>query len=176
MRRTIRVPVVAVLTIVAVLGVMVGIGIGQTANSHGGTPTDVYMQTYEVRDEPCAAAGPDGVTVMPQQFSVEEPSHVLALFRFDWVGLTADEVGVSHLELDGTANVEDSWTIAPIGPRLWVAHETLMWTFPNVAPGMTHTVSVYAGVYAPPPPSKAHGDLYAAMENCAMTVFVMPVE
>jgi hypothetical protein len=41
---------------------------------------------------------------------------------------------------------------------------------------MTHTVSVYAGVYEPPPPFKGHGDLYAAMENCAMTVFVMPVE
>ena len=175
MRRTLHL-VLAVATVVGVLGVMVGVGIGQTVSSHGGTPTDVYTQTLgSVNDELCAEVNANGVSAMPLTFEVASPSLVVALFSFHLEGLDRREVAVAHLQLDGSApGVADTWYTAQIR-KVPFAQGTLTWAFANVLPGQ-HTVSVYAAVDAIPGLSAGSSDLVARMQNCALTLFVSPME
>jgi hypothetical protein len=164
MRRTIPLVVTVVAVIVAVLAVMVGVGIGQPTTSHGGTPTDVYMRT-QAAPEPCMEPNADGVTAFPQEFELAANSHVLAYFTFEWTRLDRGEYGLLHLELDGSGPGGDS----EFRPGRIDSNGTVMWSFPNVAPG-PHTVAVYAAVTR----YRGSSDLLAGLENCALTVFVIP--
>jgi hypothetical protein len=176
MRRTISLPVTVVATILVVLAVMVGVGIGQPIFSHGGTPTDVYAQTLgSPNDEACADITVDGVDVMRQQFDVAVPSLVVAEASFDWEGLDHREIGVTHLELDGPGGpIGDTWVTA-LTPTIPVAHTTLTWSWANVQPGQTHTVVVYAAIQ--PMRGRASGgeDLFAVAQDCSLTLFVSPM-
>jgi hypothetical protein len=178
MRRTIPFVVAAVATIVVVLGVMVGVGIGDPTVSDGVmTGAEVHMLGQgSLEDEPCEEVSVDGVGAMPLEFEVAGPSHVLAYFTVTWEGLNLRELGVAHLELDGDGGGQaDTWfrSTAPNFPEAGA----LMWTFPNVQPtepGETHTVTVYAAIQTFPRSSGAPSDLSATMMNCALTVFVIP--
>ena len=173
--------IAVVAAIVAVLAVMFpGLGFGQTSGSHGGVPSDVYMQTQDSSEDVfCADVPADGVTAMPQQFELAGTSHVLAYFTFEWEGLDAREFGVLHLELDGVPSTTSEYEFtAP--HAMFKSNETVngtvMWSFSNVAPG-THTVAVYAAVDDLDPLPGATGqdsDLFANLGNCALTVIVTP--
>jgi hypothetical protein len=163
----------AIITLLALVA-FPGIGIGDPTASHGGPPSDVYMQT-EPAPEPCARVPADGMFAMPQVIELAIPSHVVAYFTFEWSGLNAREFGLLNLVLDGVGpgpNYEFTPTASTVNPN-----GTVMWSFPNVQPG-THTVAVYAAVDDVDPIPGGTGqdsDLFAALENCALTVFVTPV-
>lgn len=166
--------VAVVAAVVAVLAVMGGIGIGQTISSHGGTPSDVYMWTQA---EPCAQVPADGTDAFQQQFEVADPSHVLAYFTFEWAGLNAREFGLLNLLLDGSSGGLPGNYEYRLQDRRFDPNGTVMWSFPDVPSG-AHTVAVYAAVDDVDPIPGAVGqdsDLFAELENCALTVFVIPV-
>jgi hypothetical protein len=164
----------AIITVVALMA-FPSVGIGDPTTSHGGSPSDVYMQT-EPAPEPCAEVPADGTTAMPQDIQLAVPSHVLAYFTFEWSGLDAHEFGLLNLVLDGSGP-GPNYEFTPANPRI-NPNGTVMWSFPNVPPG-THTVAVYAAVDDLDPIPGGSGQdsgLFAALENCALTVFVIPVE
>jgi hypothetical protein len=165
MRRTIPLSVAAVL---AVLALAVGVGIGQPVSSHGGTPSDVFMKTQPAPEACVEDVNPDSVTAFPLQIQVAATSHVLGYFTFEWNGLERGETGQLNLVLDGTGSdsqYDYARTKAPINPN-----GTVMWSFPNVAPG-THTLAVFAWIDQ----TSGNPDLLAGLENCSLTAFVMPV-
>jgi hypothetical protein len=170
MRRTIPFSVAVVVATVAVLGVMVGVGIGQTAGFHGGSPSDVYSLS-ERTPEGCAPIGvnSDGVGFMPLPVEIEEPSHLLAYFSFEWSGLESNEGGQVNPRLDA-ADLEafpSRYTGNATGSFIG---GTVMASFPNVGPG-THTVDVYAAVSAF---GGVHRRLFASLESCVLNVFFIP--
>lgn len=176
MRRTIPRPFVVVASIVTLLGVMAGVGIGQTVSGHGGMPADVYTQTLgSPNDEACAEVNADGMAAMPLEFDVAVPSLVVANASFDWEGLDPAEIGVAHLELDGPAGgpIGDTWFMAT--RKIAVAHGAFTWSWTNVQPGQ-HTVSVYAAVGTVPGRDPGSADLLAVMQNCSLAVFVSPMK
>jgi len=159
------------MTVAAVLVVLVfpGVGIGAPTSSHGGSPSDVYMQTQSA-PESCAEVPPDSLLAFPLDFELDETSHVLAYFTFEWAGLNSHEVGSLNLVLDDVGP-GPTWESTPARPRVHPSG-MVMWSFPNVAPG-AHTVAVYAAVDAIDP-LPGGGEPFGALENCSMTVFVMP--
>jgi hypothetical protein len=163
----------AIVTLLALV-VLPGVGIGDPTVSHGGSPSDVYMRT-EPAPEPCAEVPADGMTAFPQEIEVQVPSHVTAYFTFEWSGLDAREVGLLNVVLDDVGpgpNYEYTPTASRANPN-----GTVSWSYPNVQPGM-HTVGVYAAVDdldRLPGGTGQDGELFAALENCALTVFVVPV-
>ena len=165
MRRTILFIVVAVIAVM----VLPGLGIGQPVAGHGGTPSDVFMQTVGGADT-CMTTNEDGRNGMPQELELADTSHVLAYFTFQWRGIDRGEYGQLQLELDGPSQTyADSYRYVS---RAIQPSETVMWSFPGVTAG-SHTVSVYAAVdqFGPGPNPRLH----AVIENCALTVLVMPV-
>jgi len=158
-----------VAAIVAVLAVMFpGLGIGQTTESHGGTPSGVFMQT---NPDVCAVVGLDEETAMEQQLTLASPSHLLVYFSYGWGSLGTHEEGKLAIRLDGqgpTLNFPGN----PPGRQAG----TLMFSFANVGAG-SHTVDVSARV--DPIPSSEHPPVApktaAGVGPCALTVFVMPV-
>jgi hypothetical protein len=161
----------AVAVVTAIVGVLTmigfaGLGIGQPTFSHGGPPSEVFMQT-QAAPEACAEVSAGSVFAMPQEIELTATSHVLAYFTFEWTGLDRGEFGLLNLVLDDVgAGSNYEFRRARINPN-----GTVMWSFPNIAPG-THTVSVYAAVDRL---GHTESDLVAGLENCALTVFVMPV-
>jgi len=165
-------PVVAVVAaIAAVLAVMVfpGISFGQTTTSHGGSPSDVYT-LGEREPERCTPIGVnvDGVNFMPLQVEVRVPSHLLIYFSFMWSGLDSYEGAEISPGLDGGGNGFPSrYTGNTLGRHM---SGTVMSSFANVGPG-THTVDVYAAVAGL---GGTQGQIFASLESCLLTVFVMP--
>ena len=172
--RTVRPAAFGAIVTLLALVVLPGVGIGNPTVSHGGSPSDVYMRT-EPAPEPCAEVPADGMTAFPQEIEVQVPSHVTAHFTFEWSGLDAREVGLLNVVLDDVGpgpNYEYTPTASRANPN-----GTVSWSYPNVQPGM-HTVGVYAAVDdldRLPGGTGQDGELFAALENCALTVFVVPV-
>ena len=157
MRRTIP---LAVAVLAALVALTVGVGIGQPFASHGGPPSDVFMQGT---DAVCSA---DNGDLMAQELTLAEESHLLVYFTGQWFKLGVNERGYLWFRLDGT---DTNLTGASPGHRDPLSTGTLMWTFPNVGPG-THTVSAHSEVRPIPPRSAASADV----RGCAFTVFVIP--
>ena len=159
----------AIVTTVAVAA-LPGVGIGAPTTSHGASPSDVFMKTQPAPQACVEEINPDSVTAFPLEIEVAVTSHVLGYFTFEWTGLERGEDGQLNIVLDGTGSgsqYDFARTKARINPN-----GTVMWSFPNVAPG-THTMAVFAWV------ERIGGmgdpDLLAGLENCALTAFVMPV-
>ena len=74
MRRAILSAVAVVATILVLLGVMVGVGIGQSISSHGGTPSDVYTQTWEGDNCANLELNQGGQAVFDQGFNLDAES------------------------------------------------------------------------------------------------------
>jgi hypothetical protein len=153
-----------------------GLGLGQTNGfPHGGTPSDVFMRSERFPDT-CAPIGvnTDGVTVMPLQVDVPVPSHLLAFFSFEFVGLDTHE----SAQVGPIVAGEEALTFSRFTGNQTGSHEgnMVMSSFPNVDPG-THTVEVSAAVAGnvPLPGGSVHGSLFATLENCSLTVIVTPV-
>lgn len=162
---------VAVLAaIVAVLAVMFpGPGFGQTAFSHGGPPSDVYTRTHP--GDICAELGFNTVTAMQQDFTLDVESNVLFYFTFELGALSAHETVNVEPGLDGIG-AGNEWLLGgPANASTGIfgtgTSGTLMWSFDHVAPG-DHDVEMFARVAGGDNPS-------ADMNECAFTVFVIPV-
>jgi hypothetical protein len=167
--------VAVIAAIVAVLAVMgfPGLSFGQTASIHGGSPSDVFMLREGRPPDVCTPDGvpADSVKVMPLQVQVEAPSHLLVYFSFEWEGLSGHEGGQVSPELDGTGD-GFLWRF-PGDETRGLMGETVMSSFPDVDPG-THTVDVFAAVEAIPFGGD-RGPLFANLQSCVLTVFVIPV-
>lgn len=163
MRRTIPYAVAVVATIVVVLGVMVGVGIGQPTSSHGGTPSEVFMQTDT---GVCSDYG------MAQEVTLAETSHLLVYFTGEWRGLGVNEAGYLWFRLDGTDTNFDWYFPGQNRPETTIG--TVMWTFQDVAAG-THTVSVHSEVrVVNATPGGSRGEASADLQSCALTVMAIP--
>ncbi len=163
--------VAVVTTGVAVLAVMFpGFGFGQTTSSHGGTPSDVYMQTTPDPNNTCLNAGPNGQTAMEQFFDVGATSHVVVYFTFEWAGLNSHERGHISMSLDGGPEVPvEGWRSS--GTAGSYTSGTVMWTFHNVAPGH-HRANAFGRVASIQHDAEERS---ADLNACALTVFVIPV-
>ena len=163
--------VAVVAAIVAVLAVMFpGLGFGQSTFSHGGPPSDVYMQTTPDPNNTCLNAGPNGQTAMEQFFDLGAESHVVVYFTFEWALLSTHERGHISMGLDGGPEVPtEGWRFS--GTVSSHTSGTVMWTFDNVAAGH-HRVNVFARVASIEHDAKERS---ADLNACALTVFVMPV-
>jgi hypothetical protein len=156
--------VAVVAAVVAVFAVMLP-GFGQTTSSHGGTPTEVFMQTHP---DTCLAVGPNDQTAMEQDFTLSDASHVLIYFTFEWGRLSSGEDGhiIPRLDGGGPFNGVEAWRFS--GTTTTRTSGTIMWTFDNVAAG-DHEVQVFARV------SRGLSAPSADLNDCALTVFVIPV-
>jgi hypothetical protein len=166
-------------TIVAVLAVMFpGLGIGETTTSHGLTPTDVFRQ-YRNRDV-CSSGH--------HRHSIDHADggqrlgdlDLLVYFTSKWSGMSTDtELLLTFRVNDGAGEVANTgfeWGLSNNGSLRAHQSGTLMWTFDGIEPGV---YSVFADARTDPVPGRAGGgntnnNPSAVMENCAMTVFVVP--
>jgi len=158
--------VAVVAAIVAVLAVMFpGFGFGQTTSSHGGTPSEVFMQTHP---DTCLNVGPNDEIALEQDFTLNEESHVLVYMTFEWGQLNASEDGHVIIRLDGGGPFDgvEAWRFS--GTTTTRTSGTIMWTFDNVAAG-DHRVQMFARV------TRGLATPSADLNDCALTVFVIPV-
>jgi hypothetical protein len=160
--------VAAVVAVLAVMG-LPGLSFGQNTAIHGGSPSDVFMLR---EDEGCAPDGvpADSVKIMPLPLELEEPSHLLVYFSFEWSSLDTREQGQVNPELDGTGDGFE-WRFTGNGTAGTISG-TVMSLFPNVDAG-THTVDVFAAVGLAEGGGE-RGRLFANLSNCVLTVMVLP--
>jgi hypothetical protein len=170
MRRTIPYAVAVVATLVAVLAVMgvPGLSFGQGTVIHGGSPSDVYM-LREPTQEGCVPdrVTIDGVSIMPLQIDLAEPSHVLVSFSFDVAGLDSNEKVVVGPRLDGSSD-DFEWLF--YGSSRESAPGSVTSVFPDQEVG-THYVDIYAELQSL---HGYQGRLDAGLGTCVLTVFVIP--
>lgn len=165
---------VALIAVVA----LPSVGIGEPTTSHGAAPSDVYTTT---EPESCADVDTFGeAPILPTRVTVTEPSNLLVYFTSEWAGLEADtELLLGFRVNDDAGNEVEStgfeWGVSN-DPRL---HDsgTVMWSFDGVQPGV---YDVFVDARTDPVPGPAgggntHNNPSAAMGNCALTVFVIPV-
>lgn len=165
---------VALIAVVA----LPGVGIGESTTSHGAAPSDVYTTT---EPQICADVDTFGVRpVLPTRVTVVEPSNLLVYFTSEWSGLEADTELLLGFRVNDNAGNEVlstgfEWGVSN-DPRL---HDsgTVMWAFDGVQPGV---YDVFVDARTDPVPGPAGGgntnnNPTAVLENCALTVFVIPV-
>lgn len=182
MRRTVPFGVAVVATTVMVLGVMVGVGIGQSVDrvgqpvtSHGGTPTDVYTSGEGGK---CleGATGTESRALLPTAVTVTGESNLVVMFTSRWANLGLPEQGAVRFDLlDAEGNVESSpqWYVGGTWTQLTTASP--IWTFRNLAAG-DYTVQVNVFVSRVDPHHEfIEGRGEAGVFSCALTAFVMPV-
>ena len=163
--------VIAVLALVA----LPGLGMGEPTASHGLTPSDVFTTT---EPEICAFVDTSGIDTngMLTQVTVSETSNLFVYMSSEWSGLEpGTELLISFAVNDDENNfvvgTPFEWGLSNT-PRI---HDsgTLMWSFDGVQPG-TYDVLFDARTDPVPGPHGGSNPI-AALENCALTVFVNPV-
>lgn len=169
--------VAVVAAIVAVLAVMgfPGVSFGVPTTVHGVSPSDVFMNT---EPEVCAEVDLAGSGLMHTAVTFDQDSHLLVYFTFEGSGF-----GTRTELLLGPEVADEAGDLFRGRPFEWgfvgnaaSAHTsgTVMWTFEDVPAGsyfvsMTHRVeTIPSGL-----PGGSHPS--AVLENCALTVFVIPV-
>jgi len=175
MRRTSPLAAAVLGAIVALLALVAlpGLGIGVTTTSHGLTPSDVFTTT---EPEGCALVDTAGTSTMLTLVNVAATSNLLVYFSSESSGLnTNSELLLSFAVNDDTGHfvvgTPFEWGLSS-SPR---THDsgTVMWSFNDVQPG-DYDVLVDARV-DPVPGPHGGGNPSAVLENCALTVFVIPV-
>jgi hypothetical protein len=165
--------VAIVATVVAVLAVMFpSLGFGQTTGVMGGSPSAVYMNK---NPDFCATVDNAGGSVINQEVVVDAESHLLAYFTFEWGNLNERLEGLVDIALlasDETV-VGDSREWGFPGHKIPRTSGTVMWSFEDVPPG-TYTVHGAARVDQIPGGGLRDSELSAGLEECALTVFVIP--
>jgi hypothetical protein len=164
--------VAVVAAIVTVLALMVfpGISFGNTTGGHGGSPSDVFTQT---NDGTCVTVDKNGGTAMTQPLTLGVDSNILVHFSFEWGRLTSRLEGHLNIDLDGASSFE--WGF-PGNDTTTRTSGTVTWSFDDVTAG-EHTVDV-GGRVDPIPAggSPATGRASADVNDCALTVFVVPAD
>lgn len=137
-----------------------------------GSPIEVFTNT---EPEICAVVGTDGGTAMPTPVSVGTQSRLLVYFTSERSGFdTHTELLVTFEVLAGdniVASTPFEWGNLGVALRGHTSG-TVMWPFADVSPG-NYTVRVGSRV-DPLPGPLGGGTPTAALENCALTVFVIP--
>ena len=176
MRRTnpIAAAVVGAVAVVLVIVALPGLGLGEPTSFHGGSPSDVFMQTNPGL---CATVDGQGGMVMGEEITFDDDSHVFLSFTYEWGTLDARLEGLVDLALldpDGTViRSQGEWGFA--GSRIPRTSGTVTWSFENVPAG-TYTAIAGARVDASPAGGlPLAGELSAGIEECALTAFVIPV-
>ena len=154
-----------------------GVGIGEPTTSHGGTPSDVFTSS---EPEVCAEVDTFGTApILPTEVSVAATSNLLVYFSSEWSGLLADTELLLSFRVNDNAGefvmgTPFEWGVSN-NPRL---HDsgTVMWSFDDVQPGV---YAVLGDARTDPVPGPRGGgntnnNPGAVLENCALTVFVIP--
>ncbi len=140
--------------------------------SPGVSPIEVFTNT---EPEICAVVGPEGGTAMPTAVTVDARSRLLVYFTSERSGFdTHTELLVTFEVLAGdnvVASTPFEWGNLGVALRGHTSG-TVMWSFEDVSPG-DYTVRVGARV-DPLPGPLGGGSPTAVLENCALTVFVIP--
>jgi hypothetical protein len=148
---------------------------GATRTVHGGIPTDVVMTVQPSGVHGCAVVPMRQVDAMPTAVSVTQTSHLLVTFTGEWA-LDPGVEGLLGFYLNGDdLQGHQDWTPFEWGqPGSRTTHTTrsVMWTFRNVPAG-DYSVTVTARV-DPNPPGPGGEKTSALLDNCSLTVFVMP--
>jgi hypothetical protein len=160
--------------IIAVMAVMAfpGFSIGDPTTSHGGSPSDVFMST-DPGVCPLDPVQTEPVSLGPTEVDVGEESHLLVYFSSTWSGFEEDSELVLRLQiLDGNGFFESSPDLDFRGAP---GHHgaTVMYSFADVDTG-AYTVQMSARLDSTPAGGTEAGELSAELNDCALTVFVMP--
>ena len=166
----------AVVALIAVIA-LPGVGIGETATSHGVTPSDVFTST---ETETCAEVDTFGTApILPTEVSVAVTSNLLVYFSAEWAGLEADTELLLQFRVNDDAgnflmNTPFEWGVSN-DPRL---HDsgTVMWSFDDVQPGVYEVLGDARTDPVPGPRGggNTNNNPSASLGNCALTVFVIP--
>lgn len=150
---------------------------GEPPPAPGGSPTDVLTTT---EPEVCANVDTFGTApILPTEVSVAATSNLLVYFSSEWSGLNPDtelllSLRVNDDEGNFVIGTPFEWGVSN-DPRL---HDsgTVMWSFDSVEPGVYEVLG--DARTDPVPGSKGGGNTNnnptAVLENCALTVFVIP--
>jgi hypothetical protein len=135
----------------------------------GGSPSEVSTRSIAGT---CLNAGPAEHGALAQEITLEARSHLLVSFIAEWSELDAGEEGHLAFEVAGPSGTDrsDAWTFGA-EPDVSTSGN-VMWSFEAIGSG-TYRVSALARVRS----SGASGSqaaLSAGLENCALTVFVVP--
>lgn len=135
----------------------------------GGSPSDVSTRSIAGT---CLDVGAAERGALPVEITLETTSYLLLSFTGEWAGLDAGEEGRLAFEVVGPPGTErsDAWSFA--GERNLHTSGAVTWAFEGLPPG-TYSVAVVASVRAYGA-SGSQTDLSAGLENCALTVFVIP--
>jgi len=165
--------VAAIVALLALLG-FPGLGIAETTTSHGMTPSDVFTR---IEPEICAEVDTFGTnTYFGPEVNVAATSNLLVYFSTEWSGLETD----TELLLLFSVN-DDEGNFVVGTPFEWGLsnnariHDsgTVMWSFDAVQPGDYEVL--FDARTDPVPGPRGGGKPTAVLENCALTVFVIPV-
>lgn len=122
-------------------------------------PGNVFMQ--RLPGETCLNVGAEGQEAMSQTLTLRQTSDLLVYFTFEWGSLQVGEEGLLSFAVATEGSGE--WSFA--GVEITRTSGTLMYSFADVPRG-THTLAAHARVHG--------GDFSAELNECAMTVFVIP--
>ncbi len=168
--------IAVVAAIVAVVAVALpGVGFGQTPTIHGGTPTDVFMTSTPGF---CATVDGFGGPVIQEEVTVDASSNLLVYYTFEWGNLDARLEGLVDIALQDADGAfvagQGEWGFS--GGSIPRTSGTVMWSFEDIPPG-TYTAFGAARVDALPsggPQGQGGSDLVGSLNDCALTVFVIP--
>ncbi len=169
--------ILLVVTVLAVTVLLPALGFGAQTTVHGGPPSDVFMST---EPEICAEVDVDGFAFMPTEVSFGQDSHLLVSFTSEYSGiaprtelLLAFAITDQQGTFPGLASTPFEWGMPGAPTQVQHSTTTVMWSFPDMPSG---SYIVWAGArvdpFPPGPGGKGHQS--AVMENCSLTVSVMP--
>ena len=148
----------------------------------GATPGASNIQVVTTTEpEICGQVDTFGVApVLPTRVTVPMTSNLLVYFSSEWSGLEANTELLLNFQVhddegNSVASTPFEWGVSN-NPRIHNSG-TVMWSFDDMAPG---AYDVFVDARTDPVPGPAGGgntnnNPSAAMENCALTVFVNPV-
>jgi hypothetical protein len=165
----------AIIVLISVVA-LPGIGVGETTTSHGVTPSDVYTST---EPEVCADVDTFGTApILPTEVTVETRSNLLVYLSSEWSGMEADTELLLSFRVNEAGEflmgTPFEWGVSN-DPRL---HDsgTVMWSFDGVEPGVYEVLGDARTDPVPGPRGggNTNNNPAAVLENCALTVFVIP--
>lgn len=171
--------VAIVASAVAILAVVFpGLGFGETISFQGGPPSNVFMNTETNVCNGDDKIGGEPVALLPTAVQVDQESDLLVYFTGTWSRPSGPESGlILTLQVEGESVLASSAEFlnnTDSGHDERSAHitGTVMWSFPDIAPG-SYTASAIGVVPGFVPGT--NGQSGVNVQACALTAFVMPV-
>lgn len=147
---------------------------GRTRPAHEFEGTSPSRVSTLSNDGTCLEVGAVDGAALDQEITIEAMSHLVVSFTGGWTGLDAAETGHVSFLLVGPGGTASSnpWSFG--GDRASRASGTVTWSFEGVAPGVYSIVAI-AGVGSSAG-SGSQTPVAAELNDCALTVFVVPIE